>query len=47
MQKQIVAYPDADLAGLPDWHAYWNCSTEKKGYSGTALLSRHAHGFEI
>lgn len=26
---------------LPDgWHATWNCSQSKKGYSGTAILSR-------
>ncbi|KAL4436574.1 hypothetical protein ABPG75_003713 [Micractinium tetrahymenae] len=26
---------------LPDgWHATWNCSQNKKGYSGTAILSR-------
>lgn len=27
----------------PDgWHATFNCSTAKKGYSGTAILSRQA-----
>lgn len=25
---------------LPGWHVSWNCSTDKKGYSGTAILSR-------
>eukprot|EP00803_Ostreobium_quekettii_P001739 evm.model.scf_239.4 EVM.evm.TU.scf_239.4 scf_239:92113-94459(+) len=30
-------------AGLPNgWHAHWNCSTTKKGYSGTAVFSRQA-----
>ncbi|PSC68027.1 apurinic endonuclease-redox isoform X3 [Micractinium conductrix] len=31
------------LAGLelpPGWHCSWNCSRDKKGYSGTAILSR-------
>jgi hypothetical protein len=23
-----------------EWHYYWNCSTEKKGYSGVALISK-------
>eukprot|EP00878_Enallax_costatus_P035708 GHUV01039909.1.p1 GENE.GHUV01039909.1~~GHUV01039909.1.p1 ORF type:complete len:259 (+),score=66.25 GHUV01039909.1:72-848(+) len=27
-------------AGLEDWHVTFNCSTAKKGYSGTATLSR-------
>ncbi|GAB4821207.1 hypothetical protein N2152v2_008253 [Parachlorella kessleri] len=27
--------------GLEGWHCYWNCSTARKGYSGTALISRH------
>ena len=26
--------------GLPGWHYFWNCSTARKGYSGTALFSR-------
>lgn len=25
---------------LPGWSVHWNCSTEKKGYSGTAVISR-------
>lgn len=25
---------------LPGWRAHWSCSTERKGYSGTALLCR-------
>ncbi|KAG7671027.1 hypothetical protein KSW81_004454 [Nannochloris sp. 'desiccata'] len=25
---------------FPEWSVHWNCSTEKKGYSGTAVLSR-------
>lgn len=28
--------------GLKGWHAAWNCSTDKKGYSGVAVLSRAA-----
>lgn len=29
------------LVGLDSsWHAFWNCSTEKKGYSGTAVLTQ-------
>jgi exodeoxyribonuclease-3 len=30
----------AALAQLPDYHAFWNASRRKKGYSGTGLLSR-------
>ncbi|PRW45261.1 apurinic endonuclease-redox [Chlorella sorokiniana] len=26
--------------GLPGWHVTWNCSKDKKGYSGTAILSK-------
>ena len=26
--------------GLPGWHFAWNCSTARKGYSGTAIISR-------
>jgi hypothetical protein len=26
--------------GLTDWHVTFNCSTAKKGYSGTATLCR-------
>ncbi|KAF6251643.1 Endonuclease/exonuclease/phosphatase [Scenedesmus sp. NREL 46B-D3] len=29
-------------AGLTDWHVTFNCSTAKKGYSGTATLCRPA-----
>ena len=29
--------PKLNLAG---WHCTWNCSTDKKGYSGTAIISR-------
>ena len=25
---------------LPGWSVHWNCSREKKGYSGTAVISR-------
>jgi len=25
---------------FPDWNVYWNCSVAKKGYSGTAILSK-------
>lgn len=28
------------LVGLQDWHVTFNCSTAKKGYSGTATLCR-------
>ncbi|KDD77043.1 hypothetical protein H632_c33p2 [Helicosporidium sp. ATCC 50920] len=28
--------------GLPDWSVTWNCSRERKGYSGVAILSRQA-----
>ena len=27
---------------LPGWHFYWNTSIARKGYSGTAILSRSA-----
>lgn len=27
-------------AGLENWHVTFNCSTAKKGYSGTATLCR-------
>ena len=30
----------ADLRGPDDYHAYWNHSIRKKGYSGTGLLTR-------
>lgn len=30
-----------DLLALgPEWQITWNCSTAKKGYSGTAILTR-------
>jgi hypothetical protein len=32
-----------DGAGMDGWHLAWNCSTTKKGYSGTAILSRWAN----
>ena len=25
---------------FPNWNIYWNCSIARKGYSGTALLSK-------
>ena len=28
------------LLGLTGWHCSWNCSTAKKGYSGTAIFSK-------
>ena len=33
--EKIVQEP-----GLTDWHVTFNCSTAKKGYSGTATLCR-------
>lgn len=30
----------AEQMGLPGWHAHWNCSTARLGYSGVAVLSR-------
>ncbi len=30
--------------GLPGWHCHWNCSSARKGYSGTAMLTRCAAG---
>lgn len=29
-----------DRTGLKGWHYAWNCSTARKGYSGTAIISR-------
>lgn len=29
-----------EQVGLQDWHVTFNCSTAKKGYSGTATLCR-------
>ena len=28
--------------GLKGWHHAWNCSTARKGYSGTAIISRYS-----
>lgn len=42
--KLQTSHIDEELHDLlkldKSWHAHWNCSTEKKGYSGTAILSR-------
>ena len=29
-----------ERTGLKGWHHAWNCSTARKGYSGTAIISR-------
>jgi len=29
------------VTGLDGWHHHWHCSTAVKGYSGTAIISRH------
>lgn len=29
-----------ERTGLTGWHHAWNCSTARKGYSGTAIISR-------
>jgi len=39
MQDKAIEQLEA-LVGLPGWHCAWNCSTAKKGYSGTAILSK-------
>lgn len=39
MQDKAIEQMEA-LVGLPGWHCAWNCSTAKKGYSGTAILSK-------
>jgi len=39
LQETKAQAEQADLSGLPGWHAVWN-SAEKKGYSGTCILSR-------
>ena len=31
---------ESDVFGDAGYHYYWNCSTEKKGYSGVAIISR-------
>ncbi len=39
MQDKAIEQMEA-LVGLPGWHCAWNCSTAKKGYSGTAIISK-------
>ena len=39
LQDKAVQQMEA-LMGLTGWHHAWNCSTAKKGYSGTAILSK-------
>ena len=40
LQESHCAEVDAALAAaLPGWRAHWSCSTDKKGYSGVALLA--------
>lgn len=40
--QETKAQPEqVDLSFLQDWHSIWN-SAEKKGYSGTCILSREA-----
>jgi exodeoxyribonuclease III len=39
LQETKAEGHQVDLSFLPDWHAVWN-SAEKKGYSGTCILSR-------
>ena len=31
-----------ERTGLKGWHHAWNCSTARKGYSGTAIISRYS-----
>lgn len=40
LQESHVAEVEAALDLPARWHAQWACSTEKKGYSGVAVLSR-------
>jgi len=40
LQDSKVAPFDAKMEALGYPHRYWNCSTEKKGYSGTAIFSK-------
>lgn len=39
LQGKAVEQMEA-LMGLTAWHHAWNCSIAKKGYSGTAIISR-------
>src|SRR5690349_12784208 len=39
--QETKAQPGECALGLPDYQDYWH-SAEKKGYSGTAILSRSA-----
>ena len=39
MQDKAIEQMEA-LMGLTGWHHSWNCSTAKKGYSGTAIVSK-------
>lgn len=39
LQDKAVEQMEA-LMGLKGWHHAWNCSTAKKGYSGTAIISK-------
>lgn len=39
MQDKAIEQMEA-LVGLTGWHHAWNCSTAKKGYSGTAIISK-------
>ncbi len=39
LQDKAVEQMEA-LMGLTGWHHAWNCSTAKKGYSGTAIISK-------
>ena len=39
MQDKAIEQMEA-LMGLTGWYHAWNCSTAKKGYSGTALISK-------
>lgn len=39
LQDKAVEQMEA-LMGLAGWHHAWNCSTAKKGYSGTAIISK-------
>lgn len=38
--QETKAHPDQVSLDLPGYHAYWH-SAEKKGYSGTAILSKY------
>lgn len=38
--KNCIDAAEALKEHFPDWNIYWNCSVARKGYSGTAVLSK-------